>query len=274
MLLLDRNINTSFYDPNGGGDPILYQHLFLTNIILNTKFTLFKNMWKISFKDTPIPTDDFLHWFIGFTEGNGCFLITNQKKKSFILVQGKENVGLLYSIKNILQKGTIIKQGSRVYRFIIEKKDHLKLLIYLFNGNIILPTNKIQFNQFLLSYNTKSLEPIDYIFSHNLPSLNNPWLIGYIEAEGNFSVHLFTDSSKFITKFILNIKGHRNLPILTNILLLFKVGIIETHSKKDHFCLIVSDILNIRILFPYFNKYPFSGIKRDIFFAFKHLNTR
>jgi hypothetical protein len=80
MLLLDRNINTSFYDPNGGGDPILYQHLFLTNIILNTKFTLFKNMWKISFKDTPIPTDDFLHWFIGFTEGNGCFLITNQKK--------------------------------------------------------------------------------------------------------------------------------------------------------------------------------------------------
>jgi cytochrome c oxidase subunit 1 len=28
MLLLDRNINTSFYDPNGGGDPILYQHLF------------------------------------------------------------------------------------------------------------------------------------------------------------------------------------------------------------------------------------------------------
>ena len=28
MLLLDRNINTSFYDPNGGGDPILYQHQF------------------------------------------------------------------------------------------------------------------------------------------------------------------------------------------------------------------------------------------------------
>ncbi len=28
MLLTDRNFNTSFFDANGGGDPVLYQHLF------------------------------------------------------------------------------------------------------------------------------------------------------------------------------------------------------------------------------------------------------
>nr|ADU24582.1 cytochrome oxidase subunit 1 [Leptotrombidium chiangraiense] len=28
MLLTDRNFNTSFFDPSGGGDPILFQHLF------------------------------------------------------------------------------------------------------------------------------------------------------------------------------------------------------------------------------------------------------
>lgn len=28
MLLTDRNFNTSFFDASGGGDPVLYQHLF------------------------------------------------------------------------------------------------------------------------------------------------------------------------------------------------------------------------------------------------------
>nr|YP_010691037.1 cytochrome c oxidase subunit 1 [Phellinus igniarius]WBU93138.1 cytochrome c oxidase subunit 1 [Phellinus igniarius] len=34
MLLTDRNFNTSFYDPAGGGDPVLYQHLFCYILII------------------------------------------------------------------------------------------------------------------------------------------------------------------------------------------------------------------------------------------------
>ena len=36
MVLTDRNFNTSFFETAGGGDPILYQHLFLNIIIYYT----------------------------------------------------------------------------------------------------------------------------------------------------------------------------------------------------------------------------------------------
>ena len=44
MLLTDRNFNTSFYDPAGGGDPILYQHLFYQiHILMSNIYALFYN---------------------------------------------------------------------------------------------------------------------------------------------------------------------------------------------------------------------------------------
>jgi hypothetical protein len=66
MLLTDRNFNTSFYDPCGGGDPILYQHLFYStkkytnNNNNNFNFDKFYIEFNKTFGQMQPPTREFL----------------------------------------------------------------------------------------------------------------------------------------------------------------------------------------------------------------------
>jgi hypothetical protein len=314
MLLTDRNWNTSFFIPAGGGDVILYQHLFYNtnnnknkinseikikkkimssqvvsphqskNITASTSSYSFFDTFYSSFieyhnnkkndrEKLSLPSENFLYWLIGFTEGDGHFGINKRNDLSFIITQGEKGKQILYTIKDTLGFGTVIKQGPRVYRFIVRKKEELKLIILLFNGNIVLPSRKKLFNQFLKEYNNKKkVEVINYINSNQLiPSLSNTWLLGFTEAEGCFTISLLSNSNAFRIRFILAQKGAENLPILSKFLLLFGIGRIEGHSNKDNYGYIVSGLSNINKIFVYFDQYLelFLGPKKNSYLLFK-----
>ena len=165
--------------------------------------------------------------------------------------------------------GQVIKQGPRVYRLIIQKKEYIRLIILLFNGNLVLPSRKIQFNKFLIAYNNKTDIPIQYITKTNSITLSNSWLLGFTEAEGCFTISLLNNSLAFRTRFILTQKGDLNVPILSSLILLFGTGVIEAHSKKDNYSYIVSGLNNVQLLYHYFDQYSFIGIKGDSYLAFK-----
>jgi len=80
MLLTDRNFNTSFFETAGGGDPLLFQHLFLTIITMclfnyftmnmmgtfsykkknEFEFKEFFENYKIEYPNNKVPNIEFL----------------------------------------------------------------------------------------------------------------------------------------------------------------------------------------------------------------------
>jgi len=275
MLLTDRNLNTAYFCESG--DLILYQHLFLTP----ASFVLFKQKLKAYYKnsgmDNDVPSDSFLYWFIGFTEGDGCFLVNNRNEISLILIQGNKNLELLANIYHNMPLGYITDQNERVSRLLIQRKEEVALMIYLFNGNILLPTRKVQFQRFYQAFVNKYPEYyVKYINNTNHISLNDTWLLGFTEAEGCFTISLLSNSKAFRIRYIVSQKGDVNVPLLSNLILEFKCGAIEAHSVQDNYSFIVSGLSNIYKIFPYFDKNldNFMGIKKDCYLKFKALVSK
>ena len=290
MLLTDRNFNTSFYDPAGGGDPILYQHLFLNpgittlslGLLLKTefKFDNFKSNYLSLYPNKELPSNEFLIWFIGFTEGDGSFVISKTNKSmQFIITQSTVDRSILDYIQNQLGFGKVIKQGERTSRYIVQDISNISLILSLFNGNIVLPSKKKKLKDFLLYFNEKikngkikGLQPINNLTSEIYPSLFNGWLSGFTDAEGCFTVSFLNNSNNFRIRYIVSQKGDMNLPILSNLILLFKAGALEAHSIKSNYSYILSGEKNCYNIYEYFNHFRLKTKKAISFDLWKEIN--
>jgi hypothetical protein len=135
----------------------------------------------------------FLEWFIGFTEGDGSFIVSlkkNKTRKNIFFFINQKDPKLMYKIKKELGFGQVIKykqNNQTFYRYSVSDIKNINRLIHLFNGNLILKKVQNRFNKWLNCYN--NLYPNEYIENKfNLPTLNlnSGWLSGFIDAEGCF----------------------------------------------------------------------------------------
>jgi hypothetical protein len=301
MLLTDRNFNTSFYEPAGGGDPLLYQHLFLKENIFNSNliisslvlpvislsnsnnsfnFTNFYSMYSRLFPNKPLPSNKILEWLIGFTEGDGSFIVTKRGELQFVISQNSLDVQVLYYIKEQLGFGTVIQQSksSNTHRYIVQDMKNLSLICTLFNGNIVFLTRNTRFLIFLATFNDKALrlniDTINPISKTIIPTLNDYWLSGFTDAEGCFSLSLLSNSSGYRLRFLLCQKWEINKPILDHINKLFGVGKVFKHTSPNSWEYIVNGVKNCNSILPYFDEYILFSKKKQSYELWKELRLQ
>jgi LAGLIDADG endonuclease len=123
---------------------------------MSFRFFSFYTKYTICYPSNILPSNNFLHWFIGFIEARGSFIVKNRGELVFIITQSRKNINILYCIREILGFGKVIIQSAGVsrYGYIVQNKKEIEVLISLFNGNIILPTKQEQLRYFIIGFNS------------------------------------------------------------------------------------------------------------------------
>lgn len=230
-------------------------------------------------------TISFLEWFIGFTEGDGCFEHRLEEKRprlSFNIVQ--KDACLLYKLKKGLGFGSVyhftrvIDDKVEAYsRFSVGDKRGIQRLQSIFNGNLVLPKKRAQFNDWV-NFKEKIQHPT-FSLSHRyvLPTLETAWISGFIEAEGCFYVESKDSETGFKVKkqklTLTQSDTHGESAILEHISILFEdtgklylaregaspekpnAYRIEIRTKKRH-----------KIVVEYLQRFCLKGKKRISFF--------
>lgn len=160
--------------------------------------------------------EKFLEWFIGFTEGDGSFVITNGKSL-FSIHLHLVDLPLLYKIKTELNMGNVYTNKNSCI-FIVKAKKEVYNLINIFNGNLYLNKRKLLFANWVNNFNQKNNLAIEILKTDFKPSLFDNWLAGFIDAEGSFLVSV--SKTKIIQRFVLSQKDaepeFRYLSLLLN----------------------------------------------------------
>jgi len=230
-------------------------------------------------------------FFVGLLEGDGT-ITTDLNGKSIrvriviSLNNTPENLFMLKKIKEKLGGRVIIERNNTYVTWIASNnKDLVKIFAVLAKFPLLTARKQSQLefatncllnkdlDNFLVNrkmkYKNKNLLLKNLAKIDNLPSYFAPWLSGFIEAEGNFSL-VFKDKCQ-LRKSSFSIGQNDELHILNWIKLYFKSNniIITDKPKKDgnfkYYRLNLYNAESRKGIFEHFEKYPLLGYKNISF---------
>lgn len=248
----------------------------------------------------------FLEWFVGFSEGDGSFFSSGDRL--FFTITQKDPA-LLYKLRTQLGFGVICNdtQNPEIKRFTVTDRKWIRVLIHIFNGNLLLRKTQSRFTLWLQHWNQITGDTIECINRWDSSSVNpkhpdpglrvnqNPqmsacwrqtsqvcqtgWLAGFLEAEGCFAAGF--EKRKPVLRFILDQTGE--LEILAHLrLLLGDYGSVwirkstqeQNGNVKHHYRFETKHREEIENIIDYISRHPLRTKKRIVYVRWQKLYNR
>lgn len=241
---------------------------------IENEITLFRELIDTNINDTINTNKKFLEWFIGFTEGDGSFIVS-KGKIYFDLTQTINDIQVLVFIQKELGFGQILKRTEehrRVGVFYVTGKENFCKLIDIFNGNLCSLHKKEQFKNWLDTFNKQYNENKKVIDKNIKPSLQTGWLSGFIDAEGHLGGRIkYCKTSKLrkAPHLALTI-GQKEQFILSDIRVLFVKNnkCISYDKSWNGWRLYISSFKTLSIVINYLNNFELKTKKKVAFNKF------
>ena len=229
-------------------------------------------------------------FFLGLLEGDGTITSNlNSNKSNSIIVRIvislkniPENLIMLNKIKNVVGGRVVIERKEQYVTWIASNKNDLaKVFVILAKYPLLTARKQCQLEfvkdcllekdmeNFLVNrnrkYSNKKLLLLE-LSKQEAPLYFAPWLSGFIEAEGNFS--LVFNEKGYLRKSAFTIGQNDELHILTWISKYFnsKTAILKDKPKAngnfEYYRLHLYNAESRKLLFEHFNKYPLLGYKK------------
>jgi len=154
----------------------------------------------------PKLTENFKWWFIGFTEGDGSFIVNKDGYLEFKITQSSVDAQILFFIKKELRFGSVSVQDkmNKTHHYRVRDRNNILKLIEIFNGNILTKYKINQFKAWIDAFNKVYKMNIKCLDQKHKLNLDNAWLSGFTDAEGCFTSSVLT--SKITGKVIVTVR--------------------------------------------------------------------
>nr|QIQ59655.1 hypothetical protein [Trebouxia sp. A1-2] len=216
----------------------------------------------------------FLEWFIGFVEGYGTFIVSNQRL--FFIINHKEQ-RILYYIRTKLGFGKV-SNYQNYSRYIVADRINVDRLISLFNGNLLLKRTNTLFGIWLSARNLYSEKNIEKRGQNEQTFTQNGWLSGFIEKEGRFNARRIIDNRCLLgfrvrPHFILSPNSEKTF--LEKVQLFFRKGRIEKMKKGKNkykiYRFTINHMKGHEKIIEYLKSYPLRTLKKVSFLRYYSL---